>query len=206
MPLESYDQLIESVVDWLGKDDLAAQAVDFVRLAELDIQRELRIQPVEKEASGTLTAAQDYLTQPSDFLEPSYFRLDVTPPHAVGPVDFDGLAAIRGQGNGQPTAFKPHGTKLLLAPTPDSNYAYTLFYLGGMTRLSNTNQTNWLLANGADALLFGALTMAHAYLGADDRIATWSSVYQTQREKLRLAAWRQKVGSSPLRSRPVWVV
>ncbi len=49
----------------------------------------------------------------------------------------------------------------------------------GVTSLSGSNATNWMLTNNPDVYLYGALLEAQPYLMDDARIATWADIYAT---------------------------
>ena len=49
----------------------------------------------------------------------------------------------------------------------------------GVTSLSDSNLTNWMLVNNPDVYLYGALLEAQPYLMDDARIATWADIYTT---------------------------
>jgi hypothetical protein len=60
-----------------------------------------------------------------------------------------------------------NGTTLLLAPTPDSNYSYTLKYTRMPTRLSSSNTTTYVSINHPDVLIKGALYESAVFLNRE---------------------------------------
>ena len=207
MPFDNYNDLVEACASFLGRDDLHVEIPDFIRLAELRLQRDLKVPPVEKQATGNLVAGQAYIAQPADFLEPKLFSLSLSSgPKTLTPVSADKLNSLRAVDSGEPTGFKVFGTRLELGPIPGDTPAYELWYLSGLTRLSEDAPTSWLLDNGGDALLYGALLAAQAFLGADARALTWKAFFDDALESLGRQAWRARFGGAPLASRPDTVV
>jgi hypothetical protein len=78
---------------------------------------------------------------------------------------------------------------------------YDLFYKAGVEHLGGEIQTNHILQEYPDCLLFGALTVASPYLGADERIGTWANMYDNAKEETRMAEWRGRSGHGVLRMR-----
>lgn len=65
----------------------------------------------------------------------------------------------------------------LIAPTPSQNYPFEVIYYEQPMPLSASNQQNWFTEYAPDALYYGALIEASAYLKNDDRVQTWQSMY-----------------------------
>lgn len=200
MPFNSYDELIETVGVWLGRDDLQAEICDFILLAERRSQRELKLQPTGAETSGlSLTTGQNYIAAPADCLEFRHLEFDTSPVRYTRPVSLDRIANINEQSNDSiPFVHCLHGSKIFLAPTPDADTDYTLFYLSGISRLTEDNTTNWLLVNAPDLLLFGALSYAGAYKSAED-MQTYMGMFQDAVQSVQKQEWRSRVGGQPLR-------
>ncbi len=64
--LDTYDKLVESVADWLGRDDLNDKIPTFIQLVESDLSRSLNLREQETFIKGTFIADQDYLDMPDD--------------------------------------------------------------------------------------------------------------------------------------------
>ena len=59
------------------------------------------------------------------------------------------------------------GTTFLLAPTPDTTYAYTLKYTRMPTRLSSSNTTTYISSNHPDVLVKSALYESAVFLNRE---------------------------------------
>ena len=69
MALSTFSDLKASVADWLARSDLTAQIPDFIRLAEVRINGNLRIQPMIARSSVPTVISQGDVDFPSGLLE-----------------------------------------------------------------------------------------------------------------------------------------
>jgi hypothetical protein len=80
--------------------------------------------------------------------------------------------------SGKPRFFGVVGGQFRIVPTPDATYTTELTYYAKLSKLSNSNTTNWLLTSNPDIYLYGALLQAAPYLQDDARIQTWATLYE----------------------------
>lgn len=84
-------------------------------------------------------------------------------------------------------------TNWLVAPTPDSAYAFEVLYYERVQPLDSSNQTNWFTVYAPQALLYGSLLQAMPFLKNDERIPLWEAQYNAimdtlmAEDKLRIA-------------------
>lgn len=204
---ENYDALKDAIADWLARDDLAFRIPDFIRLAELRTQRrtKLRLRFTSKKLTSTLVADQDFIDLPTDLGEIRDFWITgITPERNISIVSMQKLNDVRANDTGgQPTAGSIVTNTLELGPQPDSNYAYVLtYYTAGITALSETNTSNWLLLNAPDCLLHGALYYAADYLGDKEMKAEKFQEWQSAADEVRIQEWHARLGGGMLRMRP----
>lgn len=200
MPFANYSDLQASILDWMNRPDLDVECPDFIRLAEIGLQRKMKIRFTEKEVTGTFPGAQDYLTLPADLIEPRYLRLDTTPlreVQIVGPQKF--RSADNAYSTSYPVVGMHQGSRLMLKPTPDATINYTLWYWGGLPMLSEDAPTNWLLTNGFDVLLHASLVEGFDYIEDDAAKAKWAARLNDSFPQLRNLEWRARLGGGPLR-------
>jgi hypothetical protein len=69
------------------------------------------------------------------------------------------------------------GTEFQFAPSQDSSYTIQILYYAQPTFISSTVASNLYLAYYPDALLYATLAEAEPYLMNDQRVVTWSSLY-----------------------------
>jgi hypothetical protein len=70
-----------------------------------------------------------------------------------------------------------NSTHWLIAPTPDEAYPVEVVYYQLPELLDDTVQTNWVTEQAPQLLLYAALLEAAPFLGNDERIAVWQSMY-----------------------------
>ena len=179
MALTTYAELKTSIGDWLNRSDLTSVIPDFISLAEAQVERTLRTRQMIVRANASFDA--QYGAVPADFLEVKSLKLTSTNPQT--PLSFLSIDALDNEmtkhtASGRPKFFGIVGGQFRIVPTPDSNYTTELTYYAKLSKLSNSNTTNWLLTSNPDIYLYGALLQAAPYLQDDARIQTWATLYE----------------------------
>ena len=179
MSLTNYSDLKTSVANYLGRSDLTAQIPDFISLAEIRLNRSLRIRQMLKTVTSSTAGGDSTVGLPSDFLEIRDIYLDANPRISISylsPSSFTRDA--RAAESGQPVFYTLRSNEIEFAPIPDTAYTVVMLYYGKPEALSDSNPSNEFMANCPDALLYGALLEAEPYLMNDARTQVWSSLYQ----------------------------
>jgi hypothetical protein len=178
MALTNYTSLKSSVASYLGRSDLTAQIPDFISLAELRLNRNLRIRQMLKTATATTTAADPTVGLPSDFLELRDIYIVGNPRLTLSYLSPSAFSRdARADEAGRPVFYTMSGAEFVLAPIPDTTYTLTMLYYAKPDALSDSNQSNVFMANAADALLYGALLEAEPFLMNDARMTVWSQMF-----------------------------
>ncbi len=182
MALGSYSELQTAVATWLNKTNLNAYIPDFIRLAEADIFRRLRVRKMEASATGNLTALGTLdLTNSSTRLA-KIKSLAITVSGQYKPLNYIAPSAYFARyaaGNeGAPDHYTIIGTTIHFGPQPDSDYPFILWYLQKPEALSVSVTTNWILQDAPDAYLYGALIAATPFIKDDQRLVTWNVLYE----------------------------
>ena len=175
---DSYSALKTTVASYLARSDLTAMIPDFIRLAELRLQRDLRIRQMLTVAQATTTGGVSTVGVPSDFLEMRDIHVVANPIRTLSyeaPNSF--YRNTRSTESGVPNAYTVLADDMQFAPTPDSAYVLQMLYYAKPPVLSDTNASNVFLANTPDALLYGALGEAEPYLMNDARLQIWAALY-----------------------------
>lgn len=173
MSMETYSGLKAAIANWLNRTDLATEIPDFIELVESRLSHELRIPTIEKTAY-VITDTAGRATLPADFLEikDAFFN--------GVPLDRISLTLISSQQNasGTPTCFAREANEFLFYPTPTLSATDKLkvIYYYKVPALSDTAASNDLLKTAPELYLYGALSEAAKFLGADD--GRWESGYQ----------------------------
>jgi len=176
MALSTYADLKTAISNWLMRDDLTAVIPDFITLAEADMARRLRLRSMLTRSTATLD--EGYETLPTDFL--GMWRVVVND-EAIrfAPNDLMAGYALDYAGSA-PMFYCIIGDQLQLVPAPTALATATIemTYYARPTALSDTNTSNALLAASPALYLYGSLVQAAPYLGDDQRVQVWSTMYQ----------------------------
>jgi hypothetical protein len=203
--LSTFEQLVESVGDYLGRSDLRDQIPDFIRLVEKELERDIPLRDSEFVKDDAFKGAdEEFITLPSNLLELRHIRINTQHPYSINIVGIDKLNDIRTNGSSLslPSAGAHIGDKLYLAPTPKLTTGYTLVYRGSIAGLSDANPSNRILEDAPDCLLYGALMHSAVFIGADDRVGLWSEMFNRAKNSYRMLEHRNRTGGGPLQIRP----
>ena len=199
MAFTSYSTLKTAIANYLARTDLDDKIPDFVRLAEERLRRDLRIRQMLKVATADTTADDSTVSLPADFLAMKDIHLDTTP---VKVLQFQNTSNFfrnaRTTETGVPTMYTLLGSEFQFAPKPDSAYTLRMVYYYKPDLLSDSNSSNIFLTTAPDLLLYGALAEAEPYLMNDERLATWSALYDRGLASLRASDDDGEYPSSPM--------
>lgn len=194
MPIKNYDQLVNSVGDWLARDDLAGRIPSFIALAEAAFNREFRVRAMEQKATTATVAGQQYYAWPGDLLEVRYIRLLGDPPVVLtylSPMQLTGREAE----TGRPRFWSDMQAAMVLHPTPTGGDAIEVNYFRRLDIVNAGAGGNWLIRRHPDIYLYGALMQAEPYLMNDPRSQTWAHLLNAAMEQMNRADWRIKAGT-----------
>jgi hypothetical protein len=206
MALSTFDELRESIADWLSRGDLTSQIPDFIHLAETRFFNDLNLRPLadEKKATGTITAGSQSLDWPADCGEVRFLRIESSPPTQVKIVSLNKLSDARFYNqSGLPDAAAIVGRTIEFDTAPGDDEDYTIWYWPmTTTRLSAGAPTNEMLSRRPDLYLYGALLASAPYLGADQRVGTWQREYDRAVFSEKRLQGRRRMGGGRLQIRP----
>jgi hypothetical protein len=201
MALDNYSDLQAAIAGWLTRTDLTAFITDYISLTEAEADREVR--DVAMIVRATATLSNEYEQLPTDYLEMSAFELYGSPPTWVDYITPQHFNQKRESlwAPGRPQNFTIIGEEMRFLPPPDGSYTGEMQYFGQITRLSNSNPTNWLLTKHPAVYLWGSLLKAAPHMRDDDRVETWSALYSTELQSIKDAYRRATHNAGPLRMR-----
>lgn len=182
MPLTNYAELQATIEDYLENDDISGRITDFIRLAEVRMDRDLTIQGMHKQADLDLDT--NVIALPVDFSSAIVWRVTSASPNVVAqqvtPQRLFGMVGAS-QG-GAPRYYAIVGPNSHWAPDPTGvdagTYTSMLEYHAKIPALTEGNATNWMLTKNPDAYLYGALIEAQPFLLDDERLTVWASMYK----------------------------
>jgi len=172
----TYDQLKTAIQDYTQNTETSFvnNLPVFIRVAEERILKNVQLTLFRKNATGNMTASNQYLAAPSDFLAP--FSLSYT--DGDGNKDFLDYKDVNFVQEFNPDASTTGAPRyyayfdvssFLIGPTPDSSYAVELhyFYRPASLTSGSGSSTTWLSTNAEVALLYGCLIEAYTYMKGD---------------------------------------
>lgn len=178
----SYSSLVSSVQNYLARGDLAADAPGFVQNWESAFYRQPRNFGPWMEAALSATIASDVIPVPSDFLNLKVAYISTAPACRLEYVSLEQLYGTypRGGWSSVPGWISRDKTNFVFGPEPDSNYTVTGVYYSRPANLrdtANDAQSNWLIVNAPELVLYGSLLQAEPFLKNDARIQVWLQFY-----------------------------
>lgn len=169
----TYDQLKTAIQDYTQNTETSFvnNLPVFIRVAEERILKNVQLTLFRKNATGNMTASNQYLAAPSDFLAP--FSLSYT--DGDGNKDFLEYKDVNFVQEFNPDASTTGAPRyyayfdvssFLIGPTPDSSYSVELhyFYRPASLTSGSGSSTTWLSTNAEVALLYGCLIEAYTYM------------------------------------------
>ena len=200
MSITTYAELKTAIANWLLRDDLTSVIPDFIALTEADINRQLRHWKMEKRSTAEIDS--QFSVVPADWMETIRFY---TTDGSTEPLELISQAELIDRKYkdfntaGRPRYYAMTGGQFEFYPVPDDTYNAELVYFAEIDALSDSNTSNWLLADAADAYLYGALVHSAPFLHDDARVATWLALYQNAINSLNMKSEAAKTSGAGIR-------
>ena len=145
----------------LNRSDCSDALADtFINQGITRIERNLRIPPMEKSYSYTISLTTDEVLIPSDFLEAINMYYENTSVNRVSMNRF--LDVSVGDETGTPKYFTRQGTKFRIYPYPTSGNLILNYYASFPVMTSDTDENDLALI-ASDLIAYGALSFAADY-------------------------------------------
>ena len=157
----------------------------FIKNTEERILKNTHLDIFRKNATGTMTASNQFLAMPTDFLSP--FSLSITSSSVKTFLDFKDVNFIQTFNPNSSTTGTPRYyasfdvNTFIIGPTPDSNYSSELHYYYRPASLTagSDSGTTWLSENATQAMLYGSLVEAYTFMkGEPDVIQSYNEQCQ----------------------------
>lgn len=175
----NFTGLRTSLGEWLHRSDLTSTDLgNFIWLFEKDFNASLRVKGME--AQTTIASVSGYLPNPADWQAWKNITIVVgTLRYQLNPMSEEQWNNLEGfTGVDRPRGYVVRGDRTYLVASPDSTgYSYQTTYFQGVTSLSGTAATNWLLTKFPQVYLYGSLLQAQAYAQDDKEIAKWEAAF-----------------------------
>jgi len=179
----TYDSLKQAIQDYTENSEttFVNNIPVFIRAAEERILKNVQLNLFMRNQVGSMTANNQYLGAPSDFLAP--FSITVTVSGKKQFLEFKDLSFIEEFNpdytvTGVPRYYAQFDVgNFIVAPTPNQDYAVEVQYLfrpASLTSGAGTG-TTWLSDNADLAMLYGSLVEAYIFMkGEQDIMAQYN--------------------------------
>jgi len=179
----TYDELKTAIQDYTENTETTfVNNLDiFIKNAEERILKIAQLEVFRKNTSGTMTASNQYLAVPSDYLAP--FSLSFTKDSQKEFIMFKDVNFVQsfnpnGATEGAPRYYAYYDvSNFILGPTPDASYDVELhyFYRPNSLTAGAGSGTTWLSENASVALLYGCLIEAYTFMkGEGDLVQNYT--------------------------------
>jgi hypothetical protein len=193
----TYSELKTAIADYLHRTDLTTQIPQFIERAEANLFREINIKDLRISVTGTTTG--EYITLPADFSE----VVKVTCSYGGTEYNLDYGSKQFNPSVTAPMQYVLENNKLRLFGT-STGQAYTLYYTPKMGALSDSNTTNWLLANASDLYLYASSLEAARYMrdqAQEDKLSIMVAPLIDSIKRYTERKGQPTSGSLPIRTR-----
>jgi len=179
----TYDELKTAIQDYTENTETTfVNNLDiFIKNTEERILKIAQLEVFRKNTSGTMTASNQYLAVPSDYLAP--FSLSFTKDSQKEFIMFKDVNFVQsfnpnGATEGPPRYYAYYDvSNFILGPTPDASYDVELHYFYRPLSLTAGagSGTTWLSENASVALLYGCLIEAYTFMkGEGDLVQNYT--------------------------------
>ena len=204
MSLDTYTNLQAEIALWLNRQDLTARIPTFIRMLEDLVENDPRVRVREMLVRAVATTNLEFTLLPTDFLALHNMQLNTSP--AITPLYAATMAEVDELRKSNPTPGTPGrfcivGDTIELAPVPNVDVEVEINYYQKIPKLSDTQDTNWLLDKHPSLYLYGSLMQAAPYLKNDERIPIWLAAFNGIVDSMELANEQAVKGKGPINSR-----
>jgi hypothetical protein len=207
----NYAELSMAISDWLNRDQIDKVLPTIIRFGQRDLEDNLRIRPMEYHpTTASVSAGEDALALPSDFLELIYLVLIKDNVRYV----VDGRESSRVlyterpsvTETGTPSRVARVADDLVFDVLTDVIYTRDWSYYRRLPALvaAAPNNTNWWSENAEEALLMSCLNKASLYVTgiSEGDKKKWAEAALFTRERLKFNEAREATGGHVMRSTP----
>lgn len=188
----NYASLVAAVKEYLETDETTFNTYidQFIKSTEEDLYRKVQLPVARKNSTSTMTASNQYLSAPTDFL--SVYEMAVINGTTHTNLIRKDVSYVReaypdASTTGVPKYYAQfdHNT-FLLGPTPGSNYGVELHYYYKPASIVSAS-TTWLGDNAENAMLWGTVMNGYVFLkGSPDLVQVYKGLYDEAVQNLSM--------------------
>jgi hypothetical protein len=170
----TYATLVQAIKDYTEYDEttFSANIDNFIQSAEERIFYAVDLEDFRKNATGTMTASNKYLTAPTDFLAP--FSLMITSSGSKVILLNKDVEYLQEYNPTEATGIPKYYAlfdkdNFLIAPVPNAAFSAEIHYYYKPASIT-TGATTWLGDNAIEALLYGSLVEAYTFMKGENEL------------------------------------
>lgn len=171
MAITTYSELKTAAANWLHRAGLTDRIVEFVALAESNLNRDLRLRAMVNTDNITVTASSATASLPTGFLSVIEFTDDDYNP--IVPVTQAEYLRMKTTDTGKPEYYTLDSGITFECPS-DAAYTYLMRYYKAWDIATDT--TNWLLTNSPNVYLYATLAEASPFLKDMAQAQAWMAL------------------------------
>ena len=165
MAFTTYQDLLDSVKNWIDRDDLTTITPDFVVLAEVRINADLKLQALDKSSTIAVSVGVTSYDLPADMVR--LIRVEDANGQNVEMISPDDMMAGGG--------FYIEAGKLWLRNAPLEPTTLTIYYKAKALNLAN--EINPIYTKYPNIYLYGTLKEMAVFVGDDRNIGIYDNEY-----------------------------
>jgi hypothetical protein len=181
MTITTYSELKTAVANWIERNDLTAEADEFIDLCEAEMQRELKLQVFETTSDVTITAGAGLL--PTGFTAARSVYWSASPNRILRFVPPDMLNSMNASDPSTVNFYSIVGQYVQVADNQSGTL--TMLYTAKFVPLDSGNPTNSILTNHPAAYLYGSLAQAAIFCKDFDGASAYRKVFEAEVQQIR---------------------
>lgn len=195
-----FSEIKTSLASWLDRSDISASVLaEIINMTVKEIEREWNYRGMQAAATGTLST--DNIAFPTRYKDlKSLFITTQDGERLLVKREWSYINSVYPQTSLLKTpelcASKHDESKIYVRPYPDTSYSYTLTSYSYSADLSADADTNWLLTNHWDAVLFGGLKNATPYIKDTQMVSIYLAKFNQIISQIREAEIKESITGS----------
>jgi hypothetical protein len=186
MAINNYTQLQTEIANYLDRTDLGSEILDFIKIAEGRLNRNLRLLQMEQESTTVYTTTTSrFIAYPTNFIELLDLRIKETSEADTKYKELRYIAPqqihARYSTAGHPEWYTLRD-QIEIDRIADKSYTLKMHFFKRWNIAGTT--TSWLLSNYPDVYLYGSLLAAEPYSKNDQRMILWKSLFDEALDEL----------------------
>ena len=187
--VSNYDTLFTAIQDYSKRDDVDDYIANFIRLSEIRINTKLQMRTNEVRSTATLATDDRFIVLPPGFLEMRSLR--ILKGNSLIDLEYRTPKQITIQVQPTTPIHYTINSKIELDAVPDEAYTLEMTFYKNLDALTETNQSNDVIAQYPNLYIYGALVELYLFVRDEGSAMEYMGVFDAA---LRDAAFEQNRG------------